>query len=97
MGARFAAIALSLAVGIGPCLARADEVARSDVPESAKPSAKLSASLGISPLRLGGIAVGGLGATGLLTGTFDEVTGDAEIPDFRHPEFKLKVKLLQVY
>jgi hypothetical protein len=38
-----------------------------------------------------------LGAAGLMTGSFDETTGEVEVPDFRHPEFRLKVKLLQVY
>ncbi|HEY3444880.1 MAG TPA: TonB C-terminal domain-containing protein [Myxococcales bacterium] len=38
-----------------------------------------------------------MGLAGLNTGTFDETTGEVEVPDFRHPEFKLKVKLLKVY
>ena len=38
-----------------------------------------------------------LAATGLATSSFDETTGDMEVPDFRHPEFQLKVKLLKVY
>lgn len=38
-----------------------------------------------------------MGVAGLTTGTFDAATGEVEVPDFRHPEFKLKVKLLKVY
>ena len=38
-----------------------------------------------------------MGMAGLTTGTFDELSGEVEVPDFRHPEFKLKVKLLKVY
>ncbi|MGC4118085.1 MAG: TonB C-terminal domain-containing protein [Myxococcales bacterium] len=38
-----------------------------------------------------------MGIAGLNTGTFDETTGEVQVPDFRHPEFKLKVKLLKVY
>ncbi len=38
-----------------------------------------------------------MGVAGLATGSFDEMTGEVQIPDFRHPEFKLKVKLLKVY
>ncbi|MBI5547794.1 MAG: TonB C-terminal domain-containing protein, partial [Deltaproteobacteria bacterium] len=41
--------------------------------------------------------LGLMSAAGLATGTFDETTGESEFPDFRHPEFRLKVKLLQVY
>lgn len=37
------------------------------------------------------------GATGMLTGKFDEVNGDAQYVDLRHPHYECTVKLLRVY
>ena len=34
---------------------------------------------------------------GLLTGTFDEVSGKVEFIDLRHPHYEARVKLLRVY
>ena len=50
----------------------------------------------MDPLR-DGWYVALLAAGGLATGTFEETTGEVEIPDFRNPQFKLTVKLLKVY
>lgn len=38
-----------------------------------------------------------LGLTGLATGSFDETTGEVELPDLRNPELRTTVRLLQVY
>jgi hypothetical protein len=39
----------------------------------------------------------GTGLLGLLTGNFDETTGDIDVVDLRNPTFKVKVRLLRVY